>query len=75
MTYENAVKLIERLEGSTFTNVAKIGIIISQYAGRPAMCYDSSENYAAYELNYYETIVRVHFNETDKKIHTVTVDE
>ena len=75
MTYENALKLIERLEGSTFTNVAEIGSIISKYAGRPAMCYNSSPSFAAYELNYYDTIVRVHFNETDKKIHTVTVDE
>ena len=88
MTYENAVKLIGELEGSTFTSETEIGEIISKYAGAPARCYDADIDngcndeeednyvmYACYEIDGYNTIVRVYYGDVTGKIGYVTVDE
>lgn len=88
MTYENAVKLIGKLEGSTFTSETEIGEIISKYAGAPARCYDADIDngcndeeednyvmYASYEIDGYNTIVRVYYGDVTGKIGCVTVDE
>ena len=88
MTYENATKLIERLEDSVFTDTEDIGKIISEYAGAPARCFDCDYDngcdedeeddyvmYACYEIGGYETIVRVYYGDVTGVIGCVTVDE